>query len=96
MFHIILKGGQNMYEKLVESYLSNLKSEDLKNLAKNYQLALTDQEAKAIETLLKRDYKRLLKGDYQETFDELKKQVSKQTYDFATKLYFDAQKKYHF
>lgn len=85
-----------MYEKLVESYLSNLKSEDLKNLAKNYQLALTDQEAKAIETLLKRDYKRLLKGDYQETFDELKKQVSKQTYDFATKLYFDTQKKYHF
>ncbi len=85
-----------MYQKIVENYLSSLTLEDVMNFAHGYQYPLEEKEAKIIYNALKKDYQKLLEGDYQACFETLKKELSPTTYTAVTNLYFDAKKKYHF
>lgn len=76
-----------MYEKLIKEYLKKLTINDIDNFALKNNITLKYGENKIIYDFIKQRWMEVYTGNTKDAFSYLKKNISKETYDFIMKLY---------
>lgn len=84
-----------MYKSLIKTWIENLQKEEFTNYLKQYNLWQSNEETDILYNFLKKDWEKVYDGNI-ETFEQIKKQVSEDTYQKLYNLYLDAKKKFHF
>lgn len=82
-----------MYQRLLLKNIHLLNSNILKGLLENKNIYLTDEESKITTSILKQNVSDLLSGNYKESFNQLKQNVSEKNYKLLYNLYFESIKK---
>ena len=85
--HIINKENDIMYEMIIKEYLNKLTIYDIDNFATKNNIILKYGENKIIYDFIKQRWKDIYNGNTLDAFNYLKKNISKETYDFIIKLY---------
>ena len=83
-----------MKDKLLKNYINNLKKEDISLFATNNNINLSSNELDIIYNTLKNDYEKLINGNHDKVFNELKTKLSTDNYDKVINLFFEYKKKY--
>lgn len=76
-----------MYEMIIENYIKKITISDINNFATNNNILLLPGEDKILYNFINKYWKEAYKGDINMVFEELKKQVSENTYNYAINLY---------
>lgn len=76
-----------MFQNLIKNYINHLTINDILNFAKTQNIYLTNDECNIIYNYIKNDWQTIAFGNPKPIFDELKKRVSKNTYDKAIELF---------
>ena len=76
-----------MYEMIIENYIKKITINDINNFANNNKILLLPGEDKILFNFINKYWKEAYKGDINMVFEELKKQVSENTYNYAINLY---------
>ena len=83
-----------MKDKLLKNYIKNLKKEDIKLLATNNNIIISNKELDIIYDTIKNEYENLLNGNHDQVFNKLNNKVSSDNYDKIINLFFEYKKKY--
>ncbi len=82
-----------MYEVLIKEYLKRMSLKDINDFALKNEITLKPGEDKILYDFVKENWQVIYKGDPTDVFNELKKKVSKETFDSGIKLYKDLKSK---
>lgn len=69
-----------MNQILITNYIRKITKQDILNFSKNQNISLTDKEIDTIYFYIKNRYKEFLNGNHQSILEEIKPQVSSNTY----------------
>ena len=83
-----------MKDKLLKTYIKNLKKEDIKLFATNNNIIISNKELDIIYDTIKNEYENLLNGNHDQVFNKLNNKVSSDNYDKIINLFFQYKKKY--
>lgn len=84
-----------MYRSLIRPWIENLKKEEFIKYLKQYNFWKSNEETDILYQFLKKDWEKIYDGNI-EIFEQIKKQVSEDTYQNLYNLYISTKKKYHF
>ena len=76
-----------MYEVLIKEYLKRLSLKDINDFANKNGITLPNGEDKKIYDLIMKYWKDVYKGNTNEAFSKLKKEVSEDTYNTIINMY---------
>lgn len=72
---------------LIYNYIRKLTKQDIIKFSKNQNISLTTKEIDTIYFYIKNRYKEFLNGNHQEILEEIKQQVSSNTYSKILEYY---------
>lgn len=81
---------------LIEQYINKITKKDIYNFALNKGIRLTSEEVDILYRHLKNDYKTFIYGNQRAVLDEIKKEVSPETYQKLEMLYFQYKDKLNY
>lgn len=82
-----------MYEKIIESYVNKLTINDIYTFANYKNISITNNEANIIYNYIKKYWMIFYKENPTKLFNELKTQLSSNTYDNLIQLYIEYKNK---
>lgn len=83
-----------MYEYIIKEYINKLTLNDIKNIALNEEIILSDNDSKVIFTFIKSNYKKALKNPDLIDITELKDKLDLKTYDSVCNVYYKYKEKF--
>ena len=84
-----------MYQHIIKNYLDKLTIQDIIDYAKKKEgLTISKNDANYLLNTAKKDYVKLLNGEEDIVFQNLKNELEPETYKIAYKLFIEAKIKY--